>query len=222
MGRLKRISSIILVILIPLLILTLSQNIIFRTPDAYLFHFNDSQCVDRLYVSLTNSDMADALASFMNTFFPYPEEFQVEDNTGYDWIGIFDSRDSYNMLILKRAVDISGIICIVSLILIVAIYAVMIRDQEKKTLRNSFMVGAVFSLILTVVQTVVFSAAGLRDSLFRLIGMRTPAEDSNLEIIMGDDFWGIMSVFLTGITVIVFGVVFYIHYRLTRPPRLFY
>jgi len=221
-GRLKRFCSIILVILIPVLILTLSINVVFRVPDAYLFHFNDSQSVDQLYVSLTNSEMADAISSFMNKFYPYPEEFQVEEDTGYDWIGIFDSRDSYNMLVLKRALDISGIFCIVSLILTAAIHVLLIREGEKKALRNSFRVGAAISLVLIGVQAFVVSAGYVRDGLLRLLGTRTPAEGSNLEIILGDDFWGVVVVFLTGISLVVFGVCTYVNHRLTRPPRIFF
>jgi len=83
LGRLKRFCSVILVILIPVLIITLSINVVFRLPDAYLCHFNDSQSVDRLYVNLSSSEMADAISSFMNQFHPYPEEFQSMDADGY-------------------------------------------------------------------------------------------------------------------------------------------
>jgi len=222
LGRLKRFCSVILVILIPVLIITLSINVVFRLPDAYLFHFNDSQSVDRLYVNLSSSEMADAISSFMNQFHPYPEEFQVEENTGYDMIGIFDSRDSYNMLVLKRALDISGIFCIVSLLLVAAIHIFFIREEEKKLLRNSFRVGAAVSLALIGVEAFVFSAEHVREGLLRLLGTRTPAEDSNLQMTLGEEFWSIMVVFLTVISLVVFGICTYANHRLTRPPRIFF
>ena len=70
MDRLKNVSQIVLMIAIPILILTLSQNIIYRLPDAYLYYFNDSQCLDEIYVSMSNSEMADALTDLLNTFRP--------------------------------------------------------------------------------------------------------------------------------------------------------
>lgn len=222
MGRLKRFCSIILVILIPVLIVTLSLNMVFRLPDAYLFHFNDSQCVDKLYVSLNNSEMADAISGFMNTFFPYPEEFQVQEDTGYDWIGIFDSRDSYNMLVLKRALDISGLICLVSAILTGAIYVLLIREQEKKLLRKSFNAGGAASLLLIGAEMFVMSADNVRSNFLRMLGQRSPAADSNLEILMGEGFWGVMLVFLLLVTLVVFGIAVYVSYRVTRPPRIFF
>ena len=222
MVRFRRICSIIVVILIPVLIVTLSLNVVFRIPDAYLFHFNDSQCVDKLYVSLSNADMADAISGFMNTFHPYPEEFQVEENTGYDWIGIFDSRDSYNMLVLKRALDISGLACLVSLILTAAIYALFIREQEKKALRRSFNLGGALSIVLISVEMFLFSAENVRSNFLRMLGQRPPAADSNLELLMGEGFWGVILVFLLVVSMVVFGVTAYISYRLTRPPRIFF
>ena len=63
--------------------------------------------------------MADEIAGFMNSW--RPDEFQVYENTGYDMQGIFSAKDSDNMLKAKTAMDISLIICLVSLI-ITAVY----------------------------------------------------------------------------------------------------
>ena len=91
MGRFKYICSIVLIISVPIMLITLSLNIVFRLPDGYLFYFNDSQVLDKLYTSLTNSEMASAIAEFMNKI--NPSEFQVEEFTGYDKLGIFDAGD---------------------------------------------------------------------------------------------------------------------------------
>ena len=174
-SRFKMICSVVLVISVVMVTVCLGQSVIFRTPDAYQFYFNDSQCVDRLYTSLTSSEMADEIASFMNSF--RPEEFQVNDNTGYDELPIFDSRDSYNMVVLKKTVDISGIFCVVGLILMVAVYIWFLREDEKKLLRRAHLIGAGISLAVIAVQAAVMSAPGLRTSWYRLWGMRAAAAD---------------------------------------------
>ena len=220
MTRFKTICSVILVFCIVIVTITLGQNILFRTPDVYLYHFNDSRSVERLYTSLTNSEMADEISGFMNSF--RPEEFQVSDFTGYDELPIFDSRDSYNMLVLKKLVDISGISCVIGLILMVSIYIWFVREEEKKALRRAFRLGAVISVLMIALQAVLFSAKGLRSSYFRLWGMRSFAADSKLEMILGDEFWGVFTLFLTGISIIILLVLAYLNYRITRPPRIFY
>lgn len=210
----------LVVILIPILVLTLGQNLVFRLPDAYLYHFNESQCVDRLYISTSNSQMADAIAEYMNSF--DGELFQVEEDTGYDKIGIFDSRDSYNMAVLKRMVNMSGILTIVSAVLLGAIYFMFIGNDEKETLRKLFRVGAGITLGLIPIQSILTVTPAVRNGIFRFYGMRSFGEKSNLMIIMGDDFWSVFMWFLTGLTLIVLAVTWYIHYRATRPPRIFY
>lgn len=219
-SRFKMICSVVLVISVVMVTVCLGQSVIFRTPDAYQFYFNDSQCVDRLYTSLTSSEMADEIASFMNSF--RPEEFQVNDNTGYDELPIFDSRDSYNMVVLKKTVDISGIFCVVGLILMVAVYIWFLREDEKKLLRRAHLIGAGISLAVIAVQAAVMSAPGLRTSWYRLWGMRAAAADSRLAMIMGDAFWSSFTVFLTGMCLIILLVLTYINYRITRPPRIFF
>lgn len=219
-SRFKMICSVVLVISVVMVTVCLGQSVIFRTPDAYQFYFNDSQCVDRLYTSLTSSEMADEIASFMNSF--RPEEFQVNDNTGYDELPIFDSRDSYNMMVLKKTVDISGIFCVVGLILMVAVYIWFLREDEKKLLRRAHLIGAGISLAVIAVQAAVMSAPGLRTSWYRLWGMRAAAADSRLAMIMGDAFWSSFTVFLTGMCLIILLVLTYINYRITRPPRIFF
>lgn len=220
MSRFKMICSVVLVISVVMVTVCLGQSVIFRTPDAYQFYFNDSQCVDRLYTSLTSSEMADEIASFMNSF--RPEEFQVNDNTGYDELPIFDSRDSYNMMVLKKTVDISGLFCVVGLILMVAVYIWFLREDEKKLLRRAHLIGAGISLAVIAVQAAVMSAPGLRTSWYRLWGMRAAAADSRLAMIMGDAFWSSFTVFLTGMCLIILLVLTYINYRITRPPRIFF
>jgi hypothetical protein len=219
-SRFKLLCSIIVVITVPVLIVTLSQNIVFRSSDIYLFYFNDSQVVDKINTSLSNGEMADGLASFMNSF--RPEVFQIEEDTGYDLLGIFDARDSYNMLLLKGVLDISMALCAISAILTTAIYVYFIRNDEKKILRNAFKPAIAIGGILTIVQFAVFYFSDIRNSLFRGLGMRTLSTTSKLAIILCDDFWSMLAIFVTGLAIIVAGVVMYLHYRLTRPPRIFY
>ena len=220
MDRFKFICSIILVITVPIVIITLSQNIIFRLPDVYLFYFNDSQVVGSIYTSLTGSEIADGIAGFFNSF--RPAEFQIYEDTGYDLQGIFDSGDSYNMLILKRGLDVSCILGVAALIFTVAIYIFFLKKEEKKTLRKTFRISLGISVVLIFAQAVVMSADNLRAVTCKLLGLRTLAEDSNLLAILGGDFWNMAVYFITGMAVIVLLLVTYANYRLTKPPRIFY
>ncbi len=219
-SRFKIMCTVLLVISVVIVSICLGPNIVLRTTDVYQFHFNDSQCVDRLYTSMTSSQMADEIASFMNSF--RPDEFQVHDNTGYDELPIFDSRDSYNMLVLKKIMDCSAIVGIIGLIIMISLYVWFVKEDEKKLLRNAHLVGSGIGLVGILIQSAVIYVPQMRGAYFRLWGMRTPAADSKLQMIMGDEFWSCSAFFLAAISVILLLVLIYINYRITRPPRIFF
>lgn len=220
MGRFKFLCSVILVITVPVFVLTLSQNLTFRLPDVYLYYFNDSQVLSKIYTSLTNAEMADAIADFMNSH--NPVEFQVFEPTGYDELAIFDVGDSYFMMVLKRLMDISGILCVVALILTVAIYILFLKNEEKTVLRSRFKIWGILSAALLCLQGAAICLPGMRAMTFRFLGLRVLPEDSRLQIILNGDYWQTAGVFLSLIGVIILALLIYIHYRLTKPPRIFY
>ena len=73
------------------------------------FYFNDSGAVDRIYTGLSNSEMADGIADFMNSW--RPQEFQIYEDTGYDLPGIFTEEESDSMMLVKKWLDISLALC---------------------------------------------------------------------------------------------------------------
>lgn len=131
--------SVLVIFTAAIFVVTLAQNIVFRTADIYLFYFNDSRAVDQIYTTLDNSEMADEIAAFMNSW--NPEEFQVYEDTGYDLQGIFTEDESKNMLIVKKWLDCSAAIMVVSLILTAAIYTYFLKNDYKKALRDRYKIS---------------------------------------------------------------------------------
>ncbi len=222
MGRLRILCSIILALCIPVVVIAASENLAYRVPDGYLYHFNDSQCVDRLQASVSSEDVADAIAAFMNGGkAAYAEGFQVYEDTGYDKLGIFDARDSYNMLVLKRMVDVLAIMGTVALALTVAIYIFLIRRDERKTLRNAYRVGAGLSGLFIVLQALVMGMEDLRTIFLRTVGMRSFAEDSKLLLLLDQDCFHVLTVLMTAVAVLLLLALTYLNHRFTRQPRIF-
>ena len=54
--------SVLVIFTAAIFVVTLAQNIVFRTADIYLFYFNDSRAVDQIYTNLDNSEIADEIA----------------------------------------------------------------------------------------------------------------------------------------------------------------
>lgn len=214
------ICSVLVVLTTSLCIVTAAQNITLRTSDIYLFYFNDSGAVNRIYTDLTNSEMADGIAAFMNSF--RPEEFQIYEDTGYDMQGIFETDESDSMMLVKKWVDISLIVCLVSLILTAAIWFWLLREGYKKLLRNRSYLSIVLSGALIAGSFVFVSTHNGRLWLADRIGLVIPEETTTLTILLGNDFISMANTFYVIIALILLAISTYAMLRLTRPPRIFY
>lgn len=212
--------SIVAIFTIAIFLITASQNLVVRSTEVYSFYFNDSGAVSKLYTGLSTNEVADGIAGFMNSW--HPSEFQIYEDTGYDMQGIFTKEEGANMMQVKKWVDISTILCIVSLILTAAIYWHLIKSDEKAMLRRSFRIAMGFSLAAAAGEVIVLLSHQGRAWLADFMDLIPLQEDSQLLIVLGPEFLSMATGFLVLITVILFTVCAYLNYRLTKPPRIFY
>lgn len=216
----NRVCSVILIFTISAFIISVSQNLIFRTAGVYGFYFNDSRAVDSIYTTLSNSEMADEIASFMRSWMP--EKFEVLEDTGYDMESVFTEEDSDIMMTVKKALDISGIICIVSLIVSAAIYTHLLQQEKKKSLANSYKVSFVLTLAMAAGETVIMVTNSGRAKAAELLNLVNLPEESQLMEILSADFIQMSAFFVAGFTMIVLAFVTYVTIVVTKPPRMFY
>ena len=216
----NRFCSIILIFTIAVFIITLSVNMVFRSELVYNFYFNDTRAVDKIYTTLSSSEMAGEIAGFMNSW--KPETFDVQEDTGYDMESVFTKEEGENMMAVKRALDISCIICLVSFIVTAAIYVHFLRAGKKKVLSDMFKVGIIMTLLITGLEMLVIATNQGRDRLFGYIGIEAMGAESQLLKLLGVDFLNMAAIFLAIITACVMAATIYAHYMLTKPPRLFY
>ena len=130
----NRFCSIILIFTIAISIITLGQNLVFRSELVYNFYFNDTRAVDKIYTTLGSSEMAGEIAGFMNSW--NPETFDVQEYTGYDYESVFTEEEGENMMAVKRVLDISALVCFVCIVITVSIYVHFIKDGKKKALSD--------------------------------------------------------------------------------------
>lgn len=164
--------------------------------------------------------MADEIAGFMNSW--RPDEFQVYENTGYDMQGIFSAKDSDNMLKAKTAMDISLIICLVSLIITVSIYVYFLKNDFKLVLRKRLKaVWIVTAVLLAFEGFLLMSGKGVK-WLVSFIGLEPLSDNSLLSVILSEDFVNMSGFFVIAYTIVAAIALSYLTYVLTKPPRIFY
>ena len=216
----NRICSIIVIFTAALFILSFSQNLLFRSADVYNFYFNDSRAVDRVYTNLTSREMAEEIAGFMNSW--RPEKFEVLEDTGYDMESVFTEEESVNMMAAKRLMDISCVVCIVSMIATVAMYVHFLRDGKKKVLSDMFKVSIFLVLGGIIAEIWLMATNEGRSRVMELTGMIDLGEEAQIAILLGSDFLNMAAIFLVVLTIVVLAVCTYVNRVLTKPPRIFY
>ena len=216
----NRICSVIVIFTAAAFILSFSQNLIFRSAEVYGFYFNDSRAVDRIYTSLTSSEMADNIADFMGSWMP--EKFEVLEDTGYDMESVFTEEEGANMMAAKKILDISGVVLIISMIITVAIYVYFLRDGKKKVLADMFKVSIGLVIVGIMAEIGFMARNGGRSRVMEAAGMVELGEDSQLAVLLGADFLNMAAIFLVVCTLIVLAVCTYANRILTKPPRIFY
>lgn len=220
MRKFNIFCSLIIVFTMTLAIITLGQNIAVRTTGAYTFYFNDTRVVDIVFNEYTNSEVSDQISGFMNSW--RPDKFQIYEDTGYDLEGIFDGKDSHNMLAFKKAADISLVLCIVSLIITVAIYVHFLKNDFKMVLRKRIKVtGGLVALLLAAEVFLLKTKTGI-GFLMSVGGLEKLAETSALKTLLGGEFLSMAGNFLLGYTLIAYFVTLYVTLVLTKPPRIFF
>lgn len=220
MKAFRMLCSILVIFTTALCVTTAAQNLILRTSDVYLFYFNDSGAVNRVYTSLSNSEMADGIADFMNSW--RPKEFQVYEDTGYDLQGIFTEAESDNMMLIKKWLDISLTICLLSLIVSAAICVWLLRSGYKKLMRSRTYAIIALSSAFSVASFAFVSTHNGRLWLADKIGLMLPEDTTTLSILLGNDFISMANTFFMILAIVLLALTSYILLRLTRPPRIFY
>lgn len=212
--------SLVIVLTMTICIISIAQNITLRTTATYTFYFNENYVVSYVSSEYANSEMSDEIAGFFNSW--NPKEFQVYEDTGYDIEGIFDAKDSHNMLLIKRALDISLILGIVSLIITIAIYRYFLKNGFKAVLRDRFKVTTAFTAVILIAEMVVFNTEKGLNFLSKIIGLGVLEEDSNLMTLLGDGFIQMADNFLFAFTIVIFLAAAYTTHVLTKPPKIFF
>lgn len=220
MKKFNVFCSLIVILTLTTCIIAFAQNITLRTTATYTFYFNDTYVVSDVSDEYVNSEMSDMIAKFFNSW--NPKEFQIYEDTGYDIEGIFDDKDSANMMAIKRALDISLVLAIVSLIITVSIYVYFVKNDFKTVLRNRFKIVALLSTAILIGEMVLLNTKKGLIYITNLIGLVPLEEDSNLAILLGGDFINLADNFLFGFTLVLFAIAGYVTHVLTKPPRIFF
>ena len=220
MRKLNYFFSFILVITMSLAIVLLSSNLVLRTPATYSFHFNDSEVMDEIPYNITGNEMSGKIVSY--TFSFSKEPFQVYEENGKFKDPVFKSNEQQVMQKARNIINVglaAGLVCLAAFI---GIYIYLFKGNFKKALRNRFKIGMGITAALLVAQLVAFNLKPFRKWLYNsLIGIKL-TKDSTLAVILGDPFFKTYLIFTTIAGFALLAIAAYVHFKVTKPERIFY
>ena len=221
--KVKKIANLVIAIVtiftLAVFVVTFAQNIIARASETYAYYFNDSRVVNKIYTAYSNNEMADAIANYFNSIGEEP--FELLEYTGYDNESIFSPEDGENMLIVKKALGKSAIACGVCLVLTLAAFIYLVKNNKKKLLRDMSRIGELLALGLIALQAKLALTLDGHLYMQERLGMPILPENSQLATILTHDFVHMAGIAFIGIALVIWIAVVYFTHLATRQEKIF-
>ena len=219
MSRFSFLWCIVLIIILPLSIITLSGNVVLRISETYVYHFNDSQVIEDIGSIVYGSEVADEITGYFNS--PSSEEFQIYEENGDYRDPIFDEVESRAMKRAKILMTWTLFFAVVLMGGSIALYIFMTTSVEREMLRLVGFIALIVSAIEMLLIDFLITRPDFRAMLFkRFIGVEL-GKESTLMILLGSPFEKTYIIFSTVLAIAIIGIFTYIHYSTTKEKRLF-
>lgn len=220
MHKFNYLLSFILAVTLPLTILILSSNLILRTSEVYVYHFNDSQVVSDLPYSVEERTIATAVSSYWSHL--GSKSFQVYEDNGQYKDPVFEEKEQVVMYKTRRLINLHLLAGLLLMIISAVIYIYLLKRDFRAALRNRYRFSVGFAAVLMIVRIILFSTKSFRIWAYNcFIGIDLDKE-SNLMLLLGDPFFKTFLLFTTIAGAAFLGIMTYVNIILTKPERLFY
>jgi hypothetical protein len=208
----------------------LAVNLVFRIPDLYSFDLGRTQALADTGANVTADKVADAVSSFMRhktdqlqvTADPVkdPATGEVMAEEG-DPITLFTAGDGAVMKTLRSFLDNILVIGLTSLVLFVALCAMLTRWRRPRELKRGFIGGFVLygAVICFTALTIVFDLPAKAKAV-EVMGARFAQEDA-MPKLFHDGFFFTSWIAVTVITLVIMLLLLSVMSRLTKSEMMF-
>ena len=209
----------LLIILLPLAVIVLSGNGVLRASLSYSYHFNDIQASNLVDSSLNNTELAEEITGYFNSF--GDEEFQIYEQNGEFMDPAFDNLEVMAMKRAKQLLKWTLIAGGIFFVMFVAVYIYLALRGEKRYLRISGIAAVVSTIIALIVKCVLISNDSFRANLYERFINIALNEEATLRLILGSPMEIVYLVFSSILTIAVTLIFLYIHIGVTREKGMF-
>lgn len=219
MKERTRLTYISFIAIVPMILVLLSINMISRISSVYVYYFNDSQSVDKLYTSVTGDTFAKKIASYFNAF--NLKAFQVYEVNGKYKDPFFKSEDQVVMYKFKVMLTISLIILACLVIISIFLYRNLLKYKEIDKLRKANVPIGILTIAFVLLINIFTRISVIKNTIYNKVIGITLSKKSSLDILLGNDFFNTYTVFLS-ITIITSLFLFiYINLTIAKKNTIF-
>ncbi len=210
---------ITLLISLPIMVVTLGGNIVFRISSTYVYHFNDTQVAASTGFGISEREFADEITGYFNSFGIH--DFQIYEKNGEFEDPVFERGDITAMGTLKYALDISLLLCVLSIFITIGIY-ILLHTKGRKAATRHFGFGAIIiALILVLIEVILINTKSVQGFFIKnVLGINLPNE-STVRVLLESPFEKTVTLFILIISFGMITVFTYVHYIMTKESRMF-
>ena len=221
MSFFMRACRLILCIAMPLAIVLLCSNVVFRISATYVYHFNDTQVIDELGIDMYASEAADGITQYLNS--PDQEgEFQMYIENGSFRDPVFSKTDSEAMGRVKTVLWRELILGCVFLAVFIVAYIFLAKRDYRDWLRRAGIIASVLSCSLSVTRLALMRTGSFVRELYnRFVGIDL-GENTLIGQMLDMDFLKVAGAFALVIALVAIAVFLFIHIQITREEKLFF
>ncbi|MEG0291887.1 MAG: DUF1461 domain-containing protein [Anaerovoracaceae bacterium] len=214
----REIWAAVFMIILPIMVVTLATNFVFRSEAFYSFHFAKTEVVKEIPFSITQEDLSKTFADYMQH---KSSTFQLVEKTEYMPQKLFNDRDGNIMATIRMILDVGLVFSMIFLIGALSIFAFLIRKGEKQLIYGRFLDSLTFFGALLLVNLAINLIVPVRELIFRMLfGVRFPPGDVLIQI-----FQTKFSLYLAGwelvASVVIMGVIGYFVHLLASRRKMF-
>lgn len=148
----KKLLTVILVIVIPIMSIISSFVLICRTPDYYAKEFTKLKVVGNIGLSVSETEIAQMIVDYLNG---KTEKFEMIAEINGEEKNIFNAKEQRHMKDVKGLVGFATILLMILLIGVIAIYYYLLEDKERQLIRVAYSGSAVFYGVILVLLGIV-------------------------------------------------------------------
>lgn len=207
------------ILLMPIIIITLSLNLVFRSEEVFSYYLNESENLYNTNITLSNAEMSAKMGDF---FLSFSDDVNINIDNGYSVDPVFNDKEEQFLLDFRDKLNFITLIGLGALVVEVIAYLYMIKRRGKEQLFLAYQLSMFVTGIITIALDILMFVSSLYKKSLGFVSAAHLSKKANLGIlILNDDYSHFIGYTQTIFTVILALAFLYITYKLTRRKVLF-